>query len=607
MKWSLVLPGLIGALAATEVRAAGPDPRAEAQAFLDVYNSLYQRISTVSAEAAWRAATDVTPGHEGERTAAGQAQAAFYGDPVIVRTARRLLERRAELEPLQVRQLEVVMLRAGDSPGTLPDLVNQRVAAESRAGSILDGYSFCFTPRAADGTCAAPKVANDVDEVLQKSVSLDERLRVWEASKDIGRPLKASLEELRSLRNQLAREMGYSSYFGLAVADYGMTVPEMMKLLDGMVVDMAPLYKELSVWATRQLAAKYSVPPPTGQVPAHWYPNRWAQEWGGLVVGADLDPYFKDRTPEWIVQQAERFYVSMGFAPLPKSFWEKSDLYPVPAGETRSKNSHASAWHVDLNDDVRSLMSVKADSQWFFTSHHELGHIYYDRAYSRPEVPYILREGANRAFHEGVGELISLAAGQVPYLRQQGLLPPKAKLDTNQAMLVDALERTVAFIPWSAGVMSHFEYELYEKDLPAAQWQARWWDMVGEYQGVTPPTDRRSDPTACDACTKTHIIDDPAGYYDYAIATVIKYQLHEHICAKILQEDPHSCNYFGHTEVGDFLKGVLSRGATEDWRKVLRDATGEDLSTRAMVAYFAPLQTWLAKENKKAAGRPPAK
>lgn len=42
----------------------------------------------------------------------------------------------------------------------------------------------------------------------------------------------------------------------------------------------------------------------------------------------------------------------------------------------------------------------------------------------------------------------------------------------------------------------------------------------------------------------------------------------------------------------------MEKGATEDWRKVLRDATGEDLSTRAMVEYFKPLMAWLEKQNR---------
>ena len=578
---------------------AAPTPAEEAESFLTLYNSIYQRLYRVSSEAAWQASTDVSPEHDGLSTGAIQAAAAFEGDPAVIATTQRLLEHRADLRPLQVKQLEAIRLKAAANPGSLPDVVARRIAADTHAASVLNSYTFCFDARAADGSCPDPKTANDVDRVLGASLDMAERQRVWAASKELGRPLKAELAALVPLRNELARKMGYSSYFDLMVADYGMKTPEMLALLDSVVADMDPLYRSLHRWAGRNLARRYGLSAPTGPIPAAWLPNRWGQEWGGLTTLPSLDAAFATWTPQRIVQQAEAFYVSMGFESLPPSFYDKSDLYPVPKGEGRHKNSHASAWHMDLDRDVRSLMSVEADAGWFFTSHHELGHIYYDLAYSRPEVPPILREGANRGFHEGIGELISLAAAQTPYLQQVGIVSPKTRIDPTQALLADALERTVVFIPWSAGVMTHFEAELYEKDLPPDQWQARWWALVEQYQGIAPPPGRIEDPTACDACTKTHIIDDPAGYYDYAVATVVKHQLHDHICRDIVGADPHACNYYGNKQVGAFLKGILAKGATEDWRQVIEQATGEPLSTRAMVDYYKPLQAWLDRENRK--------
>ena len=581
-------------------RASGGDPKAVAAAFLEVYNSLYAHLSAVEGEAQWAASTDVTPENEAKRTAAGQAVAAFKGDKAIIEQARELLKRRNALEPLQVRQLESILLRAGGYPGTIPAVVNARVEWESRQAAVQDGFTFCLEKKK-DGSCAKPVTANEIDNALRVENDLEKRLAWWTASKEIGRPLKPGLGELQKLRNQVAREMGHSSFFALQVADYGMTVDEMMTLLDSFVADNEPLYDELQWWVTRQLAKRYGVKPPKkgAPVPAHWFSNRWAQNWPGIAEGVDLDRYFKDRSAEWIVKQGESFYTSIGFDPLPKSFWEKSDLYPVPKGGTRKKNTHASAWHLDLDDDVRSLMSVEPNSRWFETTHHELGHVYYFMAYSNPNVPPTLREGANRAFHEAVGDLIGIAAGQQPYLRQHDILPDDVKLDEMQLLLNEALDH-VAFVPWSAGVMSRFEYELYEKNLPADRWQARWWELKEKYQNVAVPSkDRLTDATLCDACTKTHINDDPAQYYDYALANVIKYQLHEHIAKKILKQDPHACNYYGNEEVGDFLRGILEKGQTEDWRKVIREATGEDLSTRAMKAYFAPLQAWLANENRK--------
>jgi len=287
--------------------------------------------------------------------------------------------------------------------------------------------------------------------------------------------------------------------------------------------------------------------------------------------------------------------VSLGFPRLPAAFWKRSDLYPVPPGESRKKNSHASAWHVDLVDDVRSLMSIEPNTRWFKTAHHELGHIYYYLSYTRPEVPPLLRAGANRAFHEGIGELAAIASLQTPYLKKLGVLPADREVPLIRFLLNEALAETIPFIAWSAGVMSRWEENLYEHNLAPGEFNARWWRYKREFQGIEPPAPRGEE--YCDPATKTHVNDDPAQYYDYAIATVLKYQLHDHIARRILHEDPRSANYYGRKEVGDFLRSILRQGATRPWREVLREATGEDLSTRAMLEYFQPLREWLEKEN----------
>jgi peptidyl-dipeptidase A len=563
------------------------DVEAGARDFLALYNSLYVALSAASSDASWRAVTDVTPEHDGERVGANKVYSAFAGDRKVIEKARELLREEKALSPLVARQLRKVLLVAAESPGTIPDVVRARVEAESRQSSLQDGFQFVLEGKKV--------TANDIDQVLEKSRDLEERRRAWEASKEIGKPLRSGLADLGQLRNAVAREMGFSSFHALQVADYDMTVAEMDALLDGFLRETRPLYLQLHTWVKHELAKRYRAPVPDGAIPAHWINNRWSQNWTGIVEAADRDPYFAPRSAEWIVKQAESFYVSLGFPPLPQSFWSRSDLYPVPAGDSRKKNSHASAWHVDLMDDVRSLMSIVPNERWFKTAHHELGHIYYYISYTRPDVPPILRAGANRAFHEGVGELISIASLQTPYLKEVGILPAEKEVDLIPFLLNEALGETIPFIAWSAGVMAHWERDFYEESLPPARYNDRWWSYVRKYQGIEPPSPRGED--ACDPATKTHVNDDPAQYYDYAIATVLKYQLHDHIARKILEQDPTSANYYGRKEVGEFLRSFLRHGATRPWREVLREATGEDLSTRAMLAYFRPLEEWLAREN----------
>jgi len=575
-------------LAVPFVQAADLNPTQErANRFLSLVNASYQALVRINSNAQWAAVTDVSPIHDAAAEVAGNAYAAFNGNPAIINEAKALLLKRNELDAVTIRELEHVLLNAAEVPMTNPDLVAARVAAETAQNSTLNGFEFKLNGK--------PITVNQIDNLLNSSTDLAERQAVWEASKESGKALKDGLVKLRGLRNGVAQELSYPDYFALQVAGYGMTTDEMMKLNDDFMRDLRPLYLQLHTWVKYKLAEKYHQPVPK-RIPAHWINNRWSQEWSGLIEAADLTPYFKGRTPEWVAHSAENFYTGMGFPKLPDSFWAKSDLYPVPEGDKRKKNTHASAWHLDLQEDIRSLQSIEANPEWFATAHHEFGHVYYFMSYTRPDVDPLLRTGANPAFHEGFGELTSLAARQVPYLKSVGVLPADFKADETAFLMQDAFSPGVPFIYWASGTMTHWEHDVYAGNLPADQWNKRWWQYVRDFQGIEPPTERGEE--WCDPATKTHINDTPCYYYSYAIAQVFKYQLNDYIAKHILHQPPQSCNYSGNKEVGAFLKSIMEKGATEDWRKILKEATGEDLSTRAMVEYYKPLMSWLEEQNK---------
>ena len=585
---------ILGPIAVALALAAGcaPTPQDTANEFLRTYDALLQKMYAITAEAYWNAATDVTELHVGERIGAEKTMAAFAGSPWVIDTVKALLADRDRLDDLTERQLRGILLSAAEYPGTIPEVVAARVAEEARQGAILDSFEFC-AERSGDD-CREIVTPNQIDEVLVTSTDEAQRRKIWAVAKQTGPALKEGIGKLRDLRNQVAQEMGYDSFFALQVDDYGMAVEEMMAMMERFNHDLRPLYEQLHTWTKYELAERYGEAPPD-LIPAHWIGNRWAQAWPGLSSGIDLDSLVAEKDPEWIVKQSEAFYTSMGMPPLPQSFYEKSDLYPLPPGAERKKNTHASAWHMDLEKDVRSLMSVENNWRWFETSHHELGHIYYYLAYTSADVPLTLRGGANRAFHEAIGDLIGIAARQPAYLREIGLLEEDAEIDEIAWLLDEALDQAVVFIPFSAGTMSFFEHDLYEENLPVGEFNRRWWEHAARFQGIAPPSPRGEE--FCDACTKTHITDDPAQYYDYAMAFVLKYQLHTYIAKNILGQDPRNCNYYGNKEVGDFLWELLSLGATRDWREVVREKTGGEVSTKAMLEYFEPLVGYLQEEN----------
>lgn len=592
MKKQIVALALGAAVALAGAAGAAPGgAQGEAQAFLDAYTQKFLELYYATSQAEWRSNTYIVEGDESNAKATQAAQAAmaaFTGSAENIAKTRALLAKKSELTDLQVRQLEKILYAAANNPATAADLVQQRIAAETKQVEKLFGFDFKI-----DGKSVS---ANEIDDILDTSSDLEARKKAWESSKEVGRELKDGLAELVRLRNGTVQSLGYGNYFEYQVSDYGMTTDEMMKLNEKFISDVWPLYRELHTWARYELAKKYNAPVPA-LLPAHWIPNRWAQDWGSLVnvEGLDLDKVVGKESPEWVVKQAEAFYVSLGFPSLPPVFWEKSSLYPAPEGANWKKNNHASAWHLDLQHDVRSLMSVQPNARWWNTTHHELGHIYYYLSYTRPEVPPLLREGANRGFHEAVGTMMGMASNQKNFLVAKGMIPADTKTDDVQALLKEALD-SVVFLPFAAGTMTHFERDLYAGNLPKDQYNARWWHYVEAIQGVAPPSARGE--MYCDAASKTHINDDAAQYYDYAISGVLLHQIHRHIAQKILKQDPRNTNYWGRKDVGDFLAGILKLGATRDWRQVMKEQLGEELGAEAMLAYFDPLMSYLKEQNK---------
>ncbi|MDQ3534243.1 MAG: M2 family metallopeptidase [Bacteroidota bacterium] len=564
----------------------------EAQQFLDLYTQEYVKLYYESAEAEWASNTRIVEGDtmNAFRTrVANETLASFTGSREVIEKTKALLYKKDNLDPIQVKQLENILYAAANNPETIEEVVKRRIRAETAQTERLFGYDYKVGSRSVS--------TNEIDEILRSDFNLATRLSAWEASKEVGKQLKEGIVELRQLRNETVKDLGYPDYFTYQVSDYDMSVKEMMALNHQLIQDIWPLYRELHTYARYELAQKYNEQEIPDMLPAHWLPNRWGQDWSAMVSveGIDLDATLAQKGPEWLVEQAERFYISLGFDSLPKSFYEKSSLYPAPPDAGYKKNNHASAWHMDLKNDVRCLMSVEPKTDWYVTTHHELGHIYYYISYTNPDVPPLLRQGANRAFHEAVGSLMGLAATQKPFLEHLQLIPENTKTDQTQTLLKEALQYVV-FIPFSAGVMTSFEHELYVNNLSPNEFNKKWWELSGKYQGMDPPQERGEE--YADATSKTHINDDPAQYYDYALSFVLLFQLHDHISNNILKQDPRATNYYGSKETGKFLKELLKHGGSKDWRQLLKETTGEDINAKAMLTYFEPLMSYLKEVNK---------
>jgi len=562
----------------------------QAQSFLDAYNVKYRALITVDNLAQWKLNTRIVKGDTMSQYQAGLADkvfAKFTGSKENIDSAKKYLGLKDSLTPLQFRQFQIILYNAGNNPEIAGDKVDKRIKIANQLTTLLYGSKFYIDKKSIP--------IGSIDSILENSQNLSLRLKAWESSKEIGKTLKTGLDSFRDLLNANVTPLGYKNYFDYTSESYDLTGDQMVDLTRGFIVDIWPLYREIHTWARYHLAAKYHQPVPDF-IPAQWLPDRWGQNWDHLakIESMSIDSVLKKHSAEWLAHQGEKFYMSLGFDSLPKSFWENSSLYPAPPDSPYTKNNHASAWHIDLDTDVRSLQSITPTTEYWSTVLHEFGHIYYFLSYSTPEVPYVLRNGANSGFHEAFGTMIGMASLQKPLLESQGLIQKGLVMNDTLNLLNEALN-SIVFIPWSAGVMTEFEYNLYSKNLPEDQFNKLWWELVKKYQGIVPAGPRGEE--YCDAASKTHTTTTPAYYYNYAIARVLQYQFHQYIADSILHQDPRATNYWGQKDVGAFLKKIMRPGASIPWQENLRTNIHSNISAKAMMDYFKPLLNYLQRIN----------
>ncbi len=443
-----------------------------------------------------------------------------------------------------------------------------------------------------------------VGKLLATSRDPEELKRAWIGWHAVGAPMRQRYARMVELGNQGSKELGYSDVGALWRSNYDMPPDQFAKELDHTWDQLKPLYLSLHAYVRGQLAKKYgaTVVPPSGPIPAHLLGNIWAQEWNNVydlmdppkpAQSYDLTKILQERKTDarGMVKYGENFFSSLGFAPLPATFWERS-LFTKPAD--RDVVCHASAWDVDFKDDLRVKMCIQTTEEEFRVIHHELGHNYYQRAYNTQ--PVLFRDSANDGFHEAVGDTLALSVTP-EYLKQIGLIDtvPPASGDTDY-LLQQALEK-VAFLPFGL-VIDKWRWEVFSGSVKPEQYNKAWWDLRLKYQGVAPPVARSEadfDPGA-----KFHVPGN-VPYMRYFLARIYQFQFQRALCKEAGVDGPlHRCSIYGNKKAGEKLNQMLAMGKSQPWPDELQALTGKrELDATALADYFAPLKTWLDEQNKK--------
>jgi peptidyl-dipeptidase A len=409
--------------------------------------------------------------------------------------------------------------------------------------------------------------------------------------------MKNDYVRFAELSNEGARELGFADTGAMWRSKYDMPADDFPKEMDRLWEQVKPLYLQLHAYVRMKLHEKYgNIVPEHGPIPAYLLGNIWAQDWSNvydLVKPASADPGYsltkilQARKFDAIkmTQTGEHFYTSIGFAPLPKTFWERSMLVKP---RDREVVCHASAWDIDTKEDVRIKMCVDPTEEDFTTIHHELGHNFYQRAYDT--LPVIFRDSANDGFHEAIGDTIALSVTP-EYLVKIGLLDkaPDASRDIG-LLMAKALEK-IAFLPFGL-VIDQWRWQVFSGAAKPDHYNQVWWDLRQKYQGIAPSSPRGEE--FFDPGAKYHVPDNTP-YARYFLAAILQFQFHRALSKAAGCTMPlHRCSIYESRVAGDKLNAMLKMGLSKPWPDALEALTGSrQMDATAILDYFAPLKTYL--------------
>jgi peptidyl-dipeptidase A len=579
---------------ATERSSAAADGKETADQFVERLNKEALEIGKETAAAQWAYATYITMDTELLAAKADERTKEFTTK--MIEESKRYDGQ--ELKPATRRAIDLIRL---SQPMPAPNDAAKRSELSKLAAKLEGIYgSAKYCPKGPESCLDQGQLVN----IMAKSRKYDELLDAWTGWHNTSREMKDDYTRVVQLANEGASEIGFKDVGVLWRSGYDMPADEFSKVATGLWDQVKPLYNELHCYTRTQLQKTYGADKvPAGKpIPAHLLGNMWSQTWAEIYPlvepykgVSDLDVTAALQKQKYdavkVAKQAESFYTSLGFQALPQTFWERS-LLKQP--RDRDVQCHASAWQMDGADDVRIKQCIEPNQEELFTAYHELGHIFYDLSYKIQ--PYIFQNGAHDGVHEAIGDTINLSMTPA-YLHQVGLAGPAkaSKEATINSQMKVALDK-IAFLPFGK-MIDEWRWRVFAGEIKPADYNASWWKIREQYQGIVPPIARGEENF--DPGAKYHI---PANvpYTRYFLAFILQFQFHKSLCEAAGFKGPlHECSIYGNKEAGKRFQAMLAHGASQPWQDTLAELTGKrEMDASAIIEYFDPLMGWLKEQNK---------
>ena len=408
---------------------------------------------------------------------------------------------------------------------------------------------------------------NQIEETLRNSKDSKTLKETWMASKKIGPSVADDILKLVKMRNETARELGYSNYHEMSLKLAEQDSKNIDAIFDDLYERTKDVFAQIKNEMDAFLAKRYQISQ-TELMPWH-YQNRFFQE-APKIYKVDLDDYYKNKD---IVQLTRNYYDGIGLNI--DELISKSDLF-----EKEGKYQHAYCTDIDRNGDVRVVCNVKPNYYWMNTMLHEFGHAVYSKYISK-NLPWTLREEAHTFTTEAIAMLFGRFASNPQWLEDVVGISEAEKEKIAAASFNSLRLEQLVFSRW-AQVVYRFEKSMYEN--PDQDLNKLWWDLVEKYQLLKRP-ENRNEP---DWASKIHIALYPAYYHNYMLGELLASQLSYYINKNLLNSnDPMSQSFNNKTEVGNYLMNkIFSVGDEFYWNEMIEKATGEKLTAKYYAQQF---------------------
>jgi peptidyl-dipeptidase A len=569
-------------------------PLDTADAFVERVNREMTALSHEVSTAGFTYATYINPDTEFLNAKANERYLAYFSKAVGDAAAYE----KQQLSPSTARAIQLLKLGVSAPAPNDPVKRAELAATASKMEGMYGAAKYC--PAGPD-SC---KDQTQLSHILAHSRNYDELTDAWTGWHSTARPLRKDYARFVELANEGAQEMGFVDLGAMWRSGYDMTPEEFTREAARLWEQVKPLYSQLHCYVRGSLQKTYGANrvPDGKPIPAQLLGNMWAQQWGEIyplvepypgVLDLDVTAALVRQQYDAvkIVRSAENFYISLGFPQLPDTFWQRS-LLTKPAD--RDVQCHASAWNMDSHEDVRIKQCIEPNQQQLMAVYHELGHVFYYLMYK--EQPYLFQNGAHDGFHEAIGDTVNLSMTPA-YLHDIGLigtikLSRQATINRQMKLALDK----VAFLPFGK-LIDEWRWQVFAGEIKPENYNAAWWQLREQYQGVAPPVPRSEEDF--DPGAKYHI---PANtpYTRYFLSYILQFQFHKALCDAAGHKGPLSeCSIYGNAEAGKRFREMLALGQSQPWQDTLEKLTGtRQMDAAAILEYFAPLMGWLETQNR---------